>query len=35
MSITGFVDSVGRDLRHALRTLPRHPSFTFRARTSS
>ena len=25
MSVTGFVDSVGRDLRHALRTLPRRP----------
>jgi predicted permease len=31
MSITGFVDSVGRDLRHALRTLPRRPSFTVAA----
>ena len=31
MSIIGFVDSVGRDLRHALRTLPRRPAFTFAA----
>jgi len=31
MSVTGFVDSVGRDLRHALRTLPRRPTFTFAA----
>jgi predicted permease len=31
MSITGFVDSVGLDVRHALRTLPRRPAFTFAA----
>jgi putative ABC transport system permease protein len=31
MSIIGYVDSVGRDLRHALRALPRRPSFTFAA----
>ena len=31
MSIIGFVDSVGRDLRHALRGLPRRPAFTFAA----
>jgi predicted permease len=31
MSIIGFVDSVGRDLRHALRALPRRPAFTFAA----
>jgi predicted permease len=31
MSVTGFVDSVGRDLRHALRTLPRRPTFMFAA----
>ncbi len=31
MSVIGFVDSVGRDLRHALRTLPRRPTFTFAA----
>ena len=29
MSISGFVDSVGRDLRYALRGLPRRPAFTF------
>jgi putative ABC transport system permease protein len=28
MSVSGFVDSVGRDLRHALRALPRRPAFT-------
>ncbi len=28
MNVIGFVDSVGRDLRHALRTLPRRPAFT-------
>ncbi len=28
MSVSGFVDSLGRDVRHALRTLPRRPSFT-------
>jgi putative ABC transport system permease protein len=31
MSVTNFVDSVGRDLRHALRALPRRPAFTFAA----
>src|SRR5688572_25804639 len=31
MSIMGFVDSVGRDVRRALRTLPRRPAFTFPA----
>jgi hypothetical protein len=31
MSVIGFVDSVGRDVRHALRTLPRRPAFTFAA----
>jgi predicted permease len=31
MSISGFVDSVARELRHTLRTLPRRPSFTFAA----
>ena len=31
MSIIGLVDSVARDLRHALRTLPRRPAFTFAA----
>ena len=31
MSVIGFVDSVGRDVRHALRTLPRRPTFTFAA----
>jgi predicted permease len=31
MNVVGFVDSVGRDLRHTLRTLPRRPSFTFAA----
>lgn len=29
MSVIGFVESVGRDVRHALRTLPRRPAFTF------
>jgi len=29
MSVIGFIDSVGRDVRHALRTLPRRPAFTF------
>ena len=28
MNVIGFVDSVGRDVRHALRTLPRRPAFT-------
>ena len=31
MSVTSFVDSVGLDVRHALRTLPRRPAFTFAA----
>ena len=31
MSIIGLVDSVGRDVRHALRTLPRKPAFTLAA----
>src|SRR5687767_3760452 len=31
MSVIGFVDSVGRDLRHALRSLPRRPAFTVAA----
>jgi predicted permease len=31
MNIIGFVDSIGRDLRYALRGLPRRPSFTFAA----
>ncbi len=31
MNILGFVDSVGRDLRYALRGLPRRPAFTFAA----
>jgi predicted permease len=31
MSIIGFVDSVARDFRHALRTLPRRPAFTVAA----
>ncbi len=31
MNILGFVESVGRDLRHALRALPRRPTFTFAA----
>jgi putative ABC transport system permease protein len=31
MNFTGFVDSAARDLRHALRTLPRRPAFTFAA----
>src|SRR6202008_4662941 len=31
MSFTGFFDSVARDLRHALRSLPRRPTFTFAA----
>jgi len=31
MSVTSFVDSIGLDLRHALRTLPRRPAFTFAA----
>jgi predicted permease len=31
MNIVRFVDSVGRDLRHALRSLPRRPAFTLAA----
>jgi putative ABC transport system permease protein len=31
MDLAGFVDSVARDARHALRTLPRRPSFTVAA----
>src|SRR5688572_5045491 len=31
MSPTGFVDSVARDLRFALRALSRRPAFTFAA----
>ncbi len=31
MSVIGFFDSVGRDVRHALRTLPRRPTFTIAA----
>src|SRR5688572_9571347 len=31
MSIMGFVDSVGRDVRYALRMLARRPTFTFAA----
>ena len=31
MNIIGFVDSVGRDLRYALRGLARRPAFTFAA----
>jgi predicted permease len=31
MNVTDFVDSVGRDLRHALRALLRRPTFTFAA----
>ena len=31
MSIIGFVDSVARDLRYALRGLARRPAFTFAA----
>ena len=31
MSIIGFVDSVGRDLRYAVRGLSRQPAFTFAA----
>jgi putative ABC transport system permease protein len=31
MNILGFVDSVGRDLRYALRGLSRRPAFTFAA----
>jgi len=31
MKVIGFVDSVGRALRHALHTLPRCATFTFAA----
>ena len=31
MNIFGFLDSVGRDLRYALRGLARRPTFTFAA----
>jgi predicted permease len=31
MSITGFLESIGRDLRRALRGLPRRPAFTIAA----
>jgi predicted permease len=31
MNVHSFVDSVGRDVRHALRSLPRRPSFTLAA----
>jgi cell division protein FtsX len=31
MNIIGFVDSIGRDLRYALRGLARRPTFTFAA----
>ncbi len=31
MNVIGFVDSVGRDLRYALRGLARRPAFTFAA----
>ena len=31
MNIIGFVDSIGRDLRYALRSLSRRPAFTFAA----
>jgi predicted permease len=31
MSVSSFVDSLGSDVRHALRTLPRRPAFTFAA----
>jgi putative ABC transport system permease protein len=31
MNVYTFVDSVGRDLRHALRSLPRRPAFTLAA----
>jgi predicted permease len=31
MNVIGFVDSVGRDVRHALRTLPRRPTFALAA----
>jgi hypothetical protein len=31
MNTVGFVDSIGRDLRYALRGLSRRPGFTFAA----
>jgi hypothetical protein len=31
MNIIGFLDSIGRDLRHALRGLLRRPAFTLAA----
>src|SRR5689334_11131330 len=31
MGARNFIDSIGLDLRHALRTLPRRPAFTFAA----
>jgi cell division protein FtsX len=31
MSIIGFIDSFGRDIRYALRGLSRRPAFTFAA----
>ena len=31
MNVLGFVDSVGRDLRYALRSLPRRPAFALPA----
>ena len=31
MNIIGFIDSIGRDLRYALRGLARRPTFTFAA----
>jgi putative ABC transport system permease protein len=31
MNTTSFFDSIGRDLRNALRGLPRRPTFTFAA----
>ncbi|HET8699584.1 MAG TPA: hypothetical protein VFO94_19015, partial [Gammaproteobacteria bacterium] len=31
MSVTGFFDSLARDLRHAARALWRRPGFTFAA----
>ena len=31
MNVYSFVDSIGRDLRHALRSLPRRPAFTLTA----
>jgi len=31
MGVTGFIESLARDLKHALRSLPRRPSFTVAA----